>query len=150
MIPKREEDGLTHINVYSRGATELGRLLSNFAHIPITVPNDGTFHSIEGYWYWLSAHDDRLRTVWGVEAKRLGRMLRGANVTRYDHIFQRKIIIALEAKLHAFPRITYLMRKTTAPFVHYYVTNDSRVIDHTTKSQWMLNIFENWRRAHAG
>lgn len=30
--PNPEEDGITHINIYSKGSTELGRLLSNFAH----------------------------------------------------------------------------------------------------------------------
>lgn len=31
------EDGITHINVYSKGATELGRLLTNFAHTPLHI-----------------------------------------------------------------------------------------------------------------
>ena len=44
------EDGITHVNVYSRGLTTLGRWLSNFAHCPIET-EDGPFASIEGYWY---------------------------------------------------------------------------------------------------
>jgi hypothetical protein len=51
---KPSEDGVTHINVYSRGNTELGRLLSNFAHTPFSHPEFGEFASVEGFWYWLS------------------------------------------------------------------------------------------------
>jgi hypothetical protein len=44
---KPSEDGVTHINVYSRGNTELGRLLSNFAHTPFSHPEFGEFASVE-------------------------------------------------------------------------------------------------------
>lgn len=30
-----DEDGRTHINIYSKGGTELGRLLSNFAQMKL-------------------------------------------------------------------------------------------------------------------
>ena len=48
-----EDDGVTHINVYSKGATALGRALSNFARIPVVVVPNGRFESVEAYWYWL-------------------------------------------------------------------------------------------------
>jgi len=41
-------DGVTHINIYSKGKTSLDRALSNFAHTPIETV-DGKFASIEGY-----------------------------------------------------------------------------------------------------
>ena len=47
------EDGITHINIYSKGQTELGKMLSNFAKFPIQTV-DGNFMSVEGYWYFLS------------------------------------------------------------------------------------------------
>lgn len=66
------EDGISHINVYSKGRTGIGRFLSNFTFYPIHTV-DGEFHSIEGYWYWLTCRDDRLRYLHGYEAKKLGR-----------------------------------------------------------------------------
>ncbi len=72
-----EEDGITHINIYSKGKTELGRLMSNFALSPFSVPQHGEFKSIEGYWYWLSTGDESLRDLYGYEAKKAGRKLRG-------------------------------------------------------------------------
>jgi hypothetical protein len=35
-----EQDGTTHINIYSKGKTELGRFLTNFAYIGIGYPID--------------------------------------------------------------------------------------------------------------
>lgn len=73
-------DGVDHINVYSRGRTGLGRVLTNFAHTPFTVPEHGTFASVEGYWYWLQcpagAARERLRPLHGHRAKQIGRELR--------------------------------------------------------------------------
>lgn len=45
-----KNDGIDHINVYSGGATELGRLLTNFAHTPFENEY-GKFESVEGFWY---------------------------------------------------------------------------------------------------
>lgn len=45
-------DGVNHINVYSRGVTEIGRVLSNFEPCEIET-NHGTFASLEGYYHWL-------------------------------------------------------------------------------------------------
>lgn len=42
----KENDGIDHINIYSKGKTELGCLLSNFAFSPFTINND-TFPSVE-------------------------------------------------------------------------------------------------------
>lgn len=65
-------DGETHINIYSRGATEIGRWLSNFSYSPI-VTEDGSFNSIEGYWYWIQTHNDSLRSLHGFSAKKIGK-----------------------------------------------------------------------------
>jgi len=46
-------DGVTHINIYSKGKTKLGRLLTNFAHTPFTHAEYGQFASVEGFWYWI-------------------------------------------------------------------------------------------------
>lgn len=45
-------DGESHINIYSNGGTELGRLLSNFTYLPSDTPH-GEFASLEGYYHYL-------------------------------------------------------------------------------------------------
>lgn len=117
-----EYDGKTHINAYSRGKTEIGRLLSNFAQTPFTC-EDGAFASVEAYWYWLRAPEhvrDRLRPLWGFEAKRVGRSLGGFDWPKGAE-FRRKIEDALVHKALATIRIQALLPETGAlPIVHYY------------------------------
>ena len=117
-------DGVEHINAYSKGRTHLGRLLSNFAHTPFTVP-DGTFASVEAYWYWLGCQDphrDELMPMHGPEAKRHGRLLRerGGGQTLDD--FQAHIKTALEAKISQNSTVSDLLAASSVPIVHYYVT----------------------------
>ena len=148
--PNPAEDGTTHINVYSKGATLLGRLLSNFARTPVLLPEHGYFASIEGYWYWLQVRDDKLRHVSGWPAKKLGRSIRGSRlITTLPPDFQERIKIALRCKIQQHAALQKLLRGTPQymPFMHYYVYNGIAV-DRTQESQWMLDIFEQWRREH--
>ena len=49
-------DGVTHINVYTKGKTELGRMLSNLHSSDTNIEIDGevlTFKTLEGFWYFL-------------------------------------------------------------------------------------------------
>jgi predicted NAD-dependent protein-ADP-ribosyltransferase YbiA (DUF1768 family) len=93
-------DGITHINIYSKGKTTLGRELSNFANTPIEV-TDGYFESIEGYWYWLgSSNKDKelLRNMSGFQAKQYGRNL-GCSDWSDSSLFKLKIYNAMLSKL---------------------------------------------------
>src|ERR1041384_4927148 len=100
------DDGLTHLNVYSKAKTLLGRLLSNFANTPVDLGVDGCFKSIEGYWYWLGLKEsdplrDMLREAVGGAAKALGRKLRAPDWAigiGDDTNFREKIEYALRVK----------------------------------------------------
>lgn len=45
-------DGITHINIYSRGRTTVGRFLSNFEETNTPTPH-GKFLTLEGYYHYL-------------------------------------------------------------------------------------------------
>lgn len=111
-------DGVRHINTYSKGRTELGRLLSNFAHTPFEHPTHGLFESMEGYWYWCSTGKKHnvLKTLYGFDAKKAG--------TSFEPIvtdsFEEDIYNGLVAKLTQTPRIVEKLRTTHLPLVHYY------------------------------
>lgn len=118
-----EEDGKTHINVYSKGKTSLGRFLSNFALSPFTC-EDGNFNSVEGYWYWLGTnHPDRdqLRKLVGFEAKQVGRVLNAPDWKENDPEFKSKILKAINAKILMDTDAKDILKKSTLPFRHYYV-----------------------------
>lgn len=111
-------EGIDHINIYSGSKTTLGKMLSNFYHSPFELKDHGKFESIEGYWYWLSTgmkHGD-LRSLFGYEAKKVGR--------RYERIycdyFDETIDIAIRAKIDQNPAIKEELSKCNLPFAHYY------------------------------
>jgi O-acetyl-ADP-ribose deacetylase (regulator of RNase III) len=158
-IPKLHpaKDGIDHINVYSKGNTELGVYLSNFTSIrrkqqtggnraPIFWPaletEDGLFSSVEGYWYWLGVPEgtpgrDRLKSLYGLEAKKVGRELRGKN-WQDSAEFKRKICGAIRNKVMLSAKCQSLMRANTLPYVHYYVMQGNVVIP--KEGQWIWDF----------
>ena len=142
-----KKDGIDHINVYSQGQTELGRLLSNFAHTPFTC-SDGKFESVEGYWYWLlSKHPerDRLRSLHGFMAKQVGReLITDRSETDSNHQgFHEKIYNAYAAKLASNPRVKELLKASELPFKHYYVYS-GKVVP-VEQYDWLMTYWESLR-----
>lgn len=134
-----ENDGIDHINVYSKGRTELGRWLSNFAWMEFEHPEDGIFQSIEGYWYWLSTKDDKLRRLYGFKAKQYGRSIGGKDWLD-DEEFKRKIKLALEAKIDHHPRLEQEFVYNKLPLKHYYVYGD-KVVE-PKEGKWIIEYLE--------
>jgi predicted NAD-dependent protein-ADP-ribosyltransferase YbiA (DUF1768 family) len=143
-LPKN--DGFDHINIYSKSVTELGFLLSNFAHTPF-ICEDGRFASVEGYWYWLSVDPDNhrrdeLRTSKGFQAKFLGRELRGDDWNE-NMDFKRKICDAIRAKIEQTEGLKELLRQSTLPFTHYYVYNNKK--KKVDGADWIVNFITSYR-----
>lgn len=153
-----EDDGLTHINIYSRGKTELGRLLSNFAHTPIVIPGYGYFQSVEGFWYWLlilmlgieTPRIRELRDVWGFEAKKLGRELIAQRNGEHslpknlELAFSVDILRALRIKLDTHEHIRQLLVESMLPFTHYYVIRGKQFP--VERYLWLTEFWEIARR----
>ena len=138
-----EEDGITHINIYSKARTKLGKLLSNFAPTPF-ICEDGEFISVEGYWYWLlTDHPDKnkLRTEAGFWAKQTGRELGAKDwPDEKDEKFKEKIKKAITAKIYANKEIRKQLAHCTLPFKHYYVYGDLKPkIVEVKGCEWMLD-----------
>ena len=140
-----ELDGVTHLNIYSDSMQKLGRDLSNFGFSPFRHPDHGVFNSVEGYWYWLSRQDDRLRAVYGVEAKQLGRSLKKV-VTYSDEEFQGFVKDALTAKLESHPHILRQLEQMRLPLTHYYVMGPERRIIFPDDSLWIIDHFDKMRQ----
>jgi hypothetical protein len=136
-----KDDGVTHVNVYSKGKTKLGRFLSNFAQAPI-VTDDGPFESIEGYWYWLSTQDNHLRDLYGWEAKSYGRFIGGRDWMD-DNVFKLKICNAITKKLETYPEFFKLLRASPLPIVHYYVMGGRVIVP--KQGRWILKHIDNCR-----
>lgn len=142
---KDTDDGITHINIYSKGKTDLGKMLSNFYNFPIHT-DDGDFLSVEGYWYWLSIDDsvrekEELRCLYGFNAKSRGKeILKETNdgkSSRFEPDFENKILKAIWYK---FRRNANLLTPEyrRLPIVHYYCYG-GKVVDVTSKYQWLID-----------
>lgn len=140
-----EEDGKTHINVYSKGKTELGRLLSNFGHTPFDHPEYGHFSSIEGFWYWLSTgkKTEDLRFLFGYKAKQAGLLIR-QQVEKYGEFkeidnFKAEIKKAMILKVEQNARLCQLLRNSSLPLTHYYVwgNEDNYRISYPRSYAWI-------------
>lgn len=143
------KDGIDHINIYSKGETELGQWLSNFAHTPIDLP-EGRFNSLEGYWYYLLTPDDVpekdiLKKCWGFETKKLGRKLTEQDwPTNFELVhFKYKFTMAMQDKIDQHPIIKNLLKESTLPFKHYYLYNDKLIEPKNCK--WILDFWEDYR-----
>jgi len=137
-------DGKTHINMYTRGQTDLGRLLSNIItpdDLPVIETPHGKFATIEGYWHWLGHRDERLRTLSGWDAKAWVRgRKRPYNMPFsefYDFMKQ-----AITYKITHSPTLRTLLKDSTLPFTNYYVSGN-RVID--PGADWLCQIVEDVR-----
>lgn len=136
-----KEDGVSHINIYSKGSTALGRFLSNFSDCRIHT-EDGYFRTIEGYWYWLAVGDDRLRKTSGWESKKLGRELMAPDWPKTEG-FEQKIMKAIMIKMQTPWCVNQLIRSGTKPFYHYYVYGSKVVI--VKDGLWMINLITEFR-----
>lgn len=140
---KSQDDGVTHINVYSKAQTELGRFLSNFSDSYTLTDGDGQFRTIEGYWYWLSTKDERLRHYPGYMCKKIGRELGGKDWLSEDE-FQRKIMYAITVKIVSHLEMSKRLVETgSLPLTHYYVYGDKLIF--VQQAQWIIQLIDRIR-----
>lgn len=141
------QDGITHINIYSQGKTELGRMLSNFYKFPVGTV-DGNFCSVEGYWYWLGIEEceekEVLRTLSGYQAKKTGSELRKKFDSRSDPEFENKILKAIWYKVRRKAEM-FKSEAASLPFEHYY-SFGGKIIDVKDKYPWMIDGIEKMRQ----
>lgn len=136
-------DGVTHINIYSKAKTELGRFLSNFADCNVET-EDGRFRTIEGYWYWLglklgTPDREQLRVTNGFDSKFIGRIMRSPDWNDQPD-FQRKILNAIATKILSNVEMKKALRQSTLPLVHYYVYG-AKVIE-VKDGLWIISFLE--------
>lgn len=136
------DDGTTHINIFSKGNTELGRRLSHYSYSPFIHPYFGPFKCMEGFWYYLRAvkPDDKLRELVGAEAKFYGKELE----THFLHNFQKLIVDANYQKIIQNPEIKQMVMESTLPFDHYYTFGTKQV--RLPQFIWLIEGFEEIRR----
>jgi hypothetical protein len=141
------QDGISHINIYSQGKTELGRMLSNFYHFK-SITKDGDFQSVEGYWYWLGIEDceekEILKKLYGYNAKKIGNELKSKFNKRVDDDFENKILGAIWYKVKR-NKTMFTDDIKELPFEHYY-NFSGKIVNVKNKYLWMINGIDKMRK----
>lgn len=147
------QDGLEHINIYSRGRTQIGRWLSNFSHSPFTHPHHGWFASMEAYWYWISGGRnsdlDHIRPAFGFSAKAIGSKFERVPMEEVD--FKDAITEGFLCKVADGGHYQTLLLFNTLPFRHYLVyeatrpESSAKVVDLSGRHQWQCDRWEQIR-----
>lgn len=152
----QEYDGITHVNVYSKSRSPLGRLLSNFAYTPVTI--DGLlFESIESWWYWTKMNKinegslfplftpeqlDEIRVKIGADAKEFFRSLYKEDSSEFSPK-KEELKMAYLSKLEHHPHIKEMLLKNTLPLAHYYMMWDKQIDADSTL--WTAQLWEEIR-----
>lgn len=141
--PKNE--GIDHINIYSKSKIEVGRQLSNFYHSPFIIDGE-TFQSVEGYWYWLKTGRTHniLKDLWGYQAKQVGETFSKVEFNG----FNQKITEAIKLKLENNKKIKENFTNSSLPFTHYYCygsTENPKIHDLHKKYEWLIQYFTDYR-----
>lgn len=144
------KDGITHINIYSKAETELGRFLTNFAYCPIST-DEGVFNSVEAYWGYLKINPDnkereQLRELYGLKAKQKTNEILKNQGTRYERPdFDDKIDEAIRLKFSTDMAKTVFTKYKdilNLPITHYYYFGDKtncKIVDVTDKYPQFIN-----------
>lgn len=135
------EDGYTHINIYSKGKTKLGRDLSNFSSHSFTLEPYGWFPSVESFYFWFLTGEqhEELRKTSGAAAKA------AANKYMHDRVEmtpERLGVIqdAICAKIYQNPELAQRLARSKLPFEHYYVYG-GKVVDMADEHRWFVQTF---------
>lgn len=144
--PVASEDGITHINI--GGITPLGSKLSHFAYTPFDHPQFGKFQCLEGLWHWLKdpQHRDIFRTMSGQKAKSAGKLHSRRKIDQFMDV----ILAANYYKLTQHPDLLELMKNSTLPFKHYYMSGELDLVTEVPSSIWMCHLMEDVRQVVKG
>lgn len=136
-----ELDGKTFINMGSPARSNLGRMLQSTSHSPFDHVNYGRFASIEGFWWWIKSveRDDRMRTLAGAAARRMGQSLTSTSVRD----FKLYVIRAIWAKVtQNKPIFKSLMASGTTPIVSFYYSGNMNVPTVDPATSWVMKSLE--------
>lgn len=132
------EDGVTHINVYTRGTTSLGRCLSNLSDCNIEHPYFGHFRNLEGLWFYMKTGfvDDSFRILKGMHAREHGKKMPSKNYPLFNKMFR----LGMLEKLERNPALQKQLCENELPLAHYYVYGDR--VQYLRHHQWQLDYWQ--------
>ncbi len=140
---KPEDDGKTHINIFSRSKCQLGKMLSHFYPAEFHHPTYGIFANMECFWYYVSTgcKFEALRNLPAIKAKFMGRTM--TRVPCDD--FMEQIKFGNKLKIIQHSAILDLFRQSSLPFEHYYLFGPTEILYRPIDAQALIDVFEEIR-----
>lgn len=145
------QDGKSHINIYSKGRTVLGRTLSNFSHHKFNHDELGSFSGMEGLYYYLKTgkKNDSFRRLSGFAAKKLGQTLPRVEMDKEE--FYRLLKLGCRCLYRDNPKIHELIldqvvenKSEVLPFEHYYLNGNHPIFP--KGNEWLTEEWEEIRK----
>lgn len=118
----KDDEGITHVNIYSKSELPLGRFLSNFAHAPIQY-KEIEFASVEAIWYWKLTGENSLISLHGFEAKKKGKMFPVISAP----LSEIELCEINWIKINQYPLLKKALLSVDLPLTHYYVMYGRKV-----------------------
>lgn len=149
-------DGKDHINIYTKGSTELGRLLTNLSDVPVKV-GDLNFRTLEGLWYFtlLSLTDSLdkvnlkiLMNENGFKVKSHSREVISSHnlINEVDKIrdteeFRTSIKNFITIKIISNDKLMKMLKESELPLTHYYYYGklENPKVHYLNEYQWMTD-----------
>ena len=110
-------ESITHINIYSKSLTDLGKMTSNFAYSPFEHPKYGRFNSMEAFWFYVGTgfQYGELRNLHGMQAKAMGSKIPKVQVDNFEGLIEEGI----RCKVEQTPILQQMLTENHLPFKHY-------------------------------
>lgn len=136
------EEGITHINIYSKSNSTLGRVLSNWTPAAIDI-SIGKFNSVEGLIFYLGSFDNRLRGMVGYDAKTFGEKV-DRNIRLPKDVFRALVIEGMESKIKNVKKVNLQLFNQFVglemPLTHYY--HYDTIVVQIPKWEWQVVEWE--------
>jgi hypothetical protein len=148
---KVEDDGVKHINIYSKAKTSLGKQLTNMFHYNFRYDNID-FISVEQAWHFYKFTETPelanqiLQLTNSFDCLKFARANKTPESTKAVLSVGFKLIIndVIHTRIGADQDLKNLLRNSWLPFEHYYAYGD-KIHDQRDKYDWLINIFESYR-----
>lgn len=144
-----DQDGISHINIYSRGKTKLGKQLTNMYHFKFIYDNV-EFISVEQAWhfYKFCKYPELANKILKLDSS--FKCLDFAKANKQNDIDTQSVMFkelmkdVIRTRLECDEPLMNLLRNSWLPFEHYYAYS-SKIHDQRHKYEWLINIFEDFR-----
>ena len=136
-----DEDGVTHVNVFTRGKVKLGRDLSNFQECNIDHPYFGRFRTLEGLWFYIKTgcNEEMFRIMNGHDCRKKGKIMTNVQYPLFTKMFKLGMIEKLEKN----QQLQEELKANTLPLVHYY--NYAGAVHVPQRHEWQIEFWQNLR-----